>query len=264
MRRADGTRGKTPARECCRAKRNTDPTGLSPAKGHPRQCAGIDVRRLSLLLVFLCALGQAQAETRYVTDRCSVPLRKGESAKYKILRMLPSGTTLQVVAVGAESGFAQVRTQEGTVGFVATSELQAEPPAREQLPALTTRLAELQQAPDALATRLGALQAEHTDLKTEHDRVKRERDQLQQELATLRSASANIVAITNDRAELRNRVAELTRKAADLEQENRDLNLQKNQRWFLIGAGVVGLGVLIGFLLPNLRLRRRKSSWGSL
>jgi SH3 domain protein len=83
-------------------------------------------------------------------------------------------------------------------------------------------------------------------------------------LATLRSASANIVEVTNDRAELRKRVAELTRQAADLEQQNRDLSLQTTQRWFLIGAGVLGGGVLIGLLLPNLRFRRRKSSWGSL
>lgn len=222
------------------------------------------MRRLPLLLVCLSALAQAQAETRYVTDQCSVPLRKGESVRYKITRMLPSGTMLETIGGKADSGFTQVRTSEGTVGFIATSELQSEPAARDQLSAMAARLAELQQAPDALAARLNALQSEHQDLSTEHERVSRERDRLQQELATLRSASANIVEITNDRADLRNRVADLTRQTADLEQENRDLNLQNNQRWFLIGAGVVGSGVLVGFLLPNLRIRRRKSSWGSL
>ncbi len=222
------------------------------------------MRRLPLLLVCLCTLAQAQAETRYVTDQCSVPLRKGESIKFKISRMLPSGTALQVIGGGGGSAFSQVRTEEGTVGYIATSELQTDPPARDQLSAMTARLAELQQAPDALAARLNTLQSEHKELKTEHERISRERDRLQQELATLRSAAANIVEITNDRADLRNRVAELTRQAADLEQENRDLSLQTNQRWFLIGAGVVGGGVLIGLLLPNLRIRRRKSSWGSL
>ena len=228
------------------------------------------MRRLPLLLICLCAIAlsqaqaQAQAETRYITDQCSVPLRKGGSIKYKIARMLPSGTTLQVMGGGTDGGFTQVRTPEGTVGFVATAELQTEPAARDQLSAMAARLAELQQAPDALAARLNALQSEHKELTTEHERVSRERDRLQQELATLRNASANIVEVTNERADLRNRVAELTRQAADTEQENRDLKLQTNQRWFLIGAGVVGGGVIIGLLLPNLRVRRRKSSWGSL
>ncbi|MGB8144044.1 MAG: hypothetical protein WCF05_02505, partial [Chromatiaceae bacterium] len=62
----------------------------------------------------------------------------------------------------------------------------------------------------------------------------------------------------------RTRVAELTRQAAELDQETRDLKLQTNQRWFMIGAGVIGGGILIGLILPNLRFRRRKSSWGAL
>lgn len=222
------------------------------------------MRRLPLLLICLCALAQAQAETRYVTDQCSVPMRKGESPKYKILRVLPSGTMLQAIGDNADSGYTQVRTPEGNVGFVTTAELVSEPAARDRLAAMEAKLAELQQAPDALAGRLAALQSEHQALKTEQARVSRERDRLEQELATLRSASANVVEVTNDRAELRKRVAELTRQAADLEQENRNLSLQTNQRWFLIGAGVVGGGVLIGLILPNLRFRRRKSSWSSL
>jgi SH3 domain protein len=224
------------------------------------------VRRLSLVLIGICALAQAQvqADTRYVTDQCSVPMRKGEGNKYKISRMLPTGTLIEVTGASEGSGFLQIRTPEGTVGYVAATDLQAEPPARDRLAAMETKLAELQQAPDALASQLSTLQSEHKTLKAEHEQVRGERDRLQQQLATLRNASANIVEITNDRAELRNRVAELSRQAADLEQENRDLSLQTNQRWFMIGAGVVGAGVLVGFLLPNIRLRRRKSSWGSL
>ncbi len=222
------------------------------------------MRRLSLLLLFLCALSQAEAETRYVTDQCNVAMRKGEGLKYKISRMLPSGTMLEVTGASEGSGYVKVRTPEGTVGYVAATELQAEPPARDRLAVLEARLVELQQAPDTLARQLSTLQSEHKALKTDHEQVRGERDRLQQQLATLRNASANIVEITNDRADLRNRVAELSRQAADLEQENRDLSLQTNQRWFMIGAGVVGAGILVGFLLPNIRLRRRKSSWGSL
>lgn len=227
------------------------------------------MRPLGVLLVCLLSwslteAAPAQGETRYVTDQCNVPLRKGEGTKFKVARSLPSGAALQVIRDSSETGFSQVRTADGIVGFIATSELQAEPPAREQLPVLSARLAELQQAPDALAAKLSSLQTEHGRLKQDHERLIREKDQLQQELATLRNASANIVEITQDRADLRNRVAELTRQTADLEQANRDLNLQNNQRWFLIGAGVVGASVLVGFLLPNVRIPRRKSSWGSL
>jgi len=222
------------------------------------------VRRLSLLLICLCAMTQAQADTRYVTDQCSVPMRKGEGLKYKVTRMLPSGTTLQVTGGGSNSGYTQARTPEGSVGFVATADLMAEPAARDRLAEMAAKLAELQQAPDALTTRLAAAQSEQQDLKASYARVSADRDRLEQELATLRSASANIVEVTNDRAELRTRVAELTRQTADLEQKARDLSLENDQRWFLIGGGVVVAGILIGLILPSLRFRRRKSSWGSL
>ena len=222
------------------------------------------MRHLTLLLLCLCAFAQAQAETRYVTDQCSVPMRKGDALKYKIARMLPSGTPVEVIGGKAGAAFVQVRTPEGNTGWVTAAELQAEPAARNHLAAMEARLAELQQAPEALAGKLAALQTEHASLQSEHERIGRERDRLEQELASLRNASANIVEVTNDRAELRTRVAELTRQAADLEQETRDLKLQRDQRWFLIGAGVVGGGILIGLILPHLRFRRRKSSWGSL
>lgn len=222
------------------------------------------MRHLAFLLLCLCALTQAQAETRYVTDQCSVPMRKGDALKYKVARMLPSGTPLEVIGGKAGAGFVQVRTADGNTGWVATAELQAEPSARNHLATMEARLAELQQAPEAMAGKLAALQTEHASLQSEHERITRDRDRLEQELASLRNASANIVEVTNDRAELRTRVAELTRQAAELDQETRDLKLQTNQRWFMIGAGVIGGGILIGLILPNLRFRRRKSSWGAL
>jgi SH3 domain protein len=226
------------------------------------------VRRLPLLLICLCILAvaqaQAQAETRYITDQCSIPLRKGQSTRYKIARMLPSGSKLEIITSSGNTGYTQVRTEDGIIGYVASTELQDEPAARDHLATMEAKLAELQQAPDALAAKLSALQAQYKDLAATHERVSADRDRLEQELATLRSASANIVEVTNDRAELRKRVAELTRQAAELEQQNRDLALQTNQRWFMIGAAVIGGGILIGLILPNLRFRRRKSSWGSL
>jgi SH3 domain protein len=222
------------------------------------------VRHLALLFICVCTFVEAQADTRYVTDQCSVPLRKGEGIKNKITQTLRSGTELEVIGPSKDGGYTQVRTPEGTQGFVATSELQVEPAARDRLTAMVAKLAELQQAPDAIATKVATLQSEQQELQAAHERVTRERDRLEQDLTTLRSASADIIEITNDRAELRRRVAELSRQAADLEQENRQLNLQTNQRWFLIGAGILGTGLLLGLVLPNLRFRRRNRSWSSL
>ena len=75
---------------------------------------------------------------------------------------------------------------------------------------------------------------------------------------------ADAVRIANERNELRNSVRTLTRELEDVKQENRDLHNQTAQNWFMIGAGVIILGIILGLLLPHLRFQRRKSSWGSL
>lgn len=206
----------------------------------------------------------AWADTQYVTDRLEATLRTGESNRYKILKMLPSGTPLEVLSVNKTTEFARVRTADGTLGFVPAGQLQPEPAARDRLAEVEARLAELQQDPNGLAARLAALQSEYGELKARSREGERARQRLEQELATIRHASANVLDIVNDRERLRIQVADLTRARADLEQANRDLVNQTNQRWFLIGSGVLGGGLILGLILPRLRFGRRKSAWDSL
>jgi SH3 domain protein len=171
---------------------------------------------------------------------------------------------VEVLSSDAASGYSRVRTEDGTVGFVLTRELLTEPVARDRVATLEARLEELQKAPDQLAAQLTQLKAEHEGLQAAHASLSTEKSRIEQELATIRQASANVLRITEERAELRKSVADLTRQVAELEQANRDLANQANQRWFLIGAGVVAGGILLGLILPHLRFRRRKSSWGTL
>jgi SH3 domain protein len=226
------------------------------------------VRPTAPLLLSLCAALSTPvplwAETSYVTDHLEVTLRAGESTRFKILKMLPSGTPLTVIAVNPKTKYAQVKTTDGTVGFVPAEQLQAEPAARARAAELDKRLAELQENPDSLAARLARAQAEQAQLQTRYQDLEREKQRLEQENATIRRACANVLDVTNDRERLRVQVADLTRTRADLEQENRDLRNQSSQRWFLIGAAVLGGGILLGLILPRLRLGRRKSAWGSL
>lgn len=220
-------------------------------------------RLLVLLLCFCVIIGQALAETRYVTDKAQIMLRKGESTKHKIVRSLPSGEAVQELAANESTGYSQIQTEDGVTGYVLTRQLQNEPVAREQLTAMETRLTELQQAPDQLASKLTELQTAHVTLQADHEKLAGEKGRLEQELASIKHASANVVRITQERSELRKNVADLTRQVADLQQENRDLKNQTTQRWFLIGAGVVTGGILIGLILPHLSFRRRKNTWGS-
>jgi len=206
----------------------------------------------------------ARAETQYVTDQYDFNLRAGASNRYKIIRTLPSGTPLEILSVDSNRGYAQVRTEDGKTGHILTRYLQQEPAARSQIAALTARLAELQQAPDQLAAQLGKLRQANEALSADYQALERAKEKLEQELAGIRHASANAVRINEERQQLQAQVAGLMENLGDLEFRNRELANHRDQRWFMIGAGVVAGGILIGLILPNLRLRRRRSSWGSL
>ncbi len=222
------------------------------------------MKKLAFFVGLILALADAQAATRYVTDQFKINLRSGESSSHRILRGLESGAPVEVLSVNEETGYSKVRAGGDLEGYVLSYQLMDEPSARQRLAAAEARLRELQQEPDKLASKLSVLQQNYTKLEAENAKLAKLRTQLQQELDGIRRTAANAVQIANERSELRKNVINLTRQVEDLKQENRDLGNQTAQNWFLIGAGVVLLGVILGLILPHLRFQRRKNSWGSL
>lgn len=221
---------------------------------------------LSALLVLIIALAgtSATAETAYVTDEFKITLRSGESATHRIVRMLPTGQRLEVLSKNAQTGYSRVKTPGGQEGFVLSRQLVDQPVARDRLAAAEAEVSALKAAPGELRSRLATLTEEHRNLQQEHSSLQRAKTQVDQEFAALQRTASNSVRIANERNELRKRVTTLTREVEDIKQLNRELENKTAQNWFLIGAGVVVGGVILGLILPHLRVRRRKSDWGSL
>lgn len=217
---------------------------------------------LAILLSGLAAT--AAAETRFVTDQLEITLRQGESTGHKITAMLKSGTEVEVVSSNKATGYSLVHTPNGKQGYVLTRLLMDEPGPREQLAALKERLATMETEPARLSAELDALQADYTALQQDHDETTRAKAALEQELAGIRQTAANAINIANERTDLQKQVAALSRRVADLEQENRELKNDEAQDWFMIGAGVAIGGIVLGLILPSLRVRRRKTSWDTL
>lgn len=205
----------------------------------------------------------AQAKTLYVTDTFKIAMRTGESTKHRIVRYLNTGTALDVISTNSESGYSKIRigTKEG---YVLTRQLLSEPIARTQLDTMRKEIEALKAAPGELRSNLANLQKNHRELLAEHKSLQQIKNKQEQELQSIQRTASNAIRISNERNELRKQVADLTREAEDLKQENRDLSNQATRDWFLIGAGVIITGILIGLILPHLRFQRRRNSWGSL
>ena len=223
---------------------------------------------LSLLLTLLFStaiINNAAAETRFVSDELEITMRVGPSTKQRIISMLKSGTQVEILSVDPKSGYSKVRAANGKTGFVLSRFLMDEPSAREQVASLTAKIQELQAEPEQVRTRLNQLQDDYARLQKDHQKLLNDKNSITQELAGIRQTAANAINISNERSELRKQVVKLKQEVADLQHTNRELANNRNQRWFLIGAGVVIGSILLGWLLPYLRFKRRRtSSWSEI
>ena len=216
--------------------------------------------RLSILFVAVLLAGPALAQTRYITDRYEITLRTGQGTSYQIIRMLPSGTRVEVLNDDPESGWSQVRLPNGTEGYVLTRMLMTEPAARDQLAATRRQMQDLRSMANQASAELEQRTAERDDLAEQLAAVGAERDRLATELDEVRRVSANALALNNQNRQLQERLDAARESATALEIENEALVRNENQRWFLIGAGVLGGGILFGLIAPRLR-RRKRSQW---
>lgn len=211
------------------------------------------------LLLTLMAASPAQAETAYISDKLTVPLRSGPSNANRILhRGLPSGTRLDILGRDSDSGFVQIRTDRGTEGWLPAQYLVSEPIARDQLAAANRRVQSLTQTIDSQKQKLSALTSGKSESDQSVGQLGRQVKELQSELSELKRISAGAIAqnetnmeLTSLNERLRGEVNELVVTIAALED-----NVQ--ERWLLIGGGLVLAGLILGFAI---KARPRRSAW---
>ncbi len=218
----------------------------------------------SLILVLLIAIsGLAQAETRYVSDRLEIQMRTGKGTQFKILRMLPSGTALEVLEVDQQNGYSRVRSPGGVEGWVLSRYLMKGKAARDRLAEAEKKLARLELENRKLSGSVGELQNEKGNIDQERGALSKENRKLSQELDAIRRTASSALAIDAENKELKSKIVAYERQAQTLKQENEGLKDRTARDWFMVGAGVIILGMIIGLIIPRIRWRK-KSSWDTL
>jgi len=228
----------------------------------------------SLLLAVCLAVGcdagalAAQADAsdgfkHYITDALTVPVRRGPGYNYKIRKLLKAGTPVTVLEIN-EQGWAHIQyPHKGKQldGWVPASLLSTQPAARVQLKAARATIKTLNARLQQQNQQLVALRAENEDFK-------KRLAQTQKQLFTLRKRYDHLVSTAGHAVQLDEENQKLKRRAARLEQENALLQDQiahsdetVKRQWFLTGAGVLLLGLLLGRFF---RLPRRRSGWDTL
>ncbi len=210
----------------------------------------------SLLSAMLIA-SAASAENAWVSDEFEITLRSGPSTSNAIELMLSSGTELEVLEQDAETGYSRVRTGGGTEGWVLTRYLMNEPAARQQLARLTSQLTNEASRGSSLNAQLGAIRTEYDTATKRIETLEREKSGLEEELEEIKRTAANVLSINNQNKQLREQLAAEEIRVATLEQENRELTSQTTRYWFMSGALVLVVGMVLGLWLPRIRWQRR-------
>jgi len=217
-----------------------------------------NARLLFLLALFVA--GQAMGETRYVSDTLEITMRSGKGTSYGITRMLRSGTQVEVLDEDKKTGYTHVRTRSGKEGWVLSRFLMKTPAARDRLAGAEKQFAEMQLENRKLETTLASLKDEKVKLSKNLGSLDSESRKVSQELAEIKRTASSALAIDTENKELKTRVVSIERELQTLQQENEGLKNRTARDWFMVGAAVVLLGIIVGLIIPRIRWRK-KSSW---
>lgn len=218
--------------------------------------AAITKNSMCLLAGLLISFA-AVAEDVWVSDQFEVMLRTGPSTTNAIERVLRSGTALEVLETDTEAGYARVRTDGGTEGWVLTRYLMNEPSAREQLERLSSQLTNANDTGSSLTSQLSGVKSEYDAATSRIATLEREKSALEKELGEIKRTSANVLSIDSQNKDLREQLATAEIEVGTLEQQNRELRGQTTRYWFVTGAAVLLFGMVLGLWLPRIKWQRR-------
>jgi len=171
--------------------------------------------------------------------------------------MVDSGLRLEVLERDADTGYSRVRTAGGTEGWVLSRYLMREPSAREQLQKLTSQLTSANTRGTSLDAQMKAVKGEYDTANKQIKTLEREKAAVEKELAGIKRTAANVLAIDKQNKTLMDDLAAAQIRGDTLEQENRQLTGQATRYWFMTGALVLLVGVVLGIWLPRVRWQRR-------
>ncbi|MFV2055805.1 MAG: TIGR04211 family SH3 domain-containing protein [Thiohalomonadales bacterium] len=228
----------------------------------------INYQLVTKILVVLAGIGiyslggtaelKPEKSMRYITDHQVVRIRAGRTNKDKIIKNVRSGTALELL--GKKGKYSQVRTTKGLTGWILTIYLQKSPVAKVKLKEANKLLQQakaLNLEKDKSITKLTSRQQK---LRLKYQQLEGNFTQLQDAHKKLKIISADAVRISTENSELTAETDSLQSQIKSLASDLLSLRDDDKKEWFINGAGVILIGVLLGLLLPKLRPKSR-SSW---
>ena len=213
-------------------------------------------KKCGLVFIMLVFSAGAYAQTQYISGVLEITLRTEPGTSHRVLEMVKTGQEVTILSTD-NADWTLVEVPSGKQGWVLTRFITAEKPHSP--------------APEQISEHQEMLSRQVTELRDENAKLKRQYDQAtealsesQKSLAALNRAceqfkneAAEIMEIKSRLADTAAKLTEQTKRGDDREEALNRLRLHQNIKWFLIGAGVLLVGFLLGL---SAKKQRRKSS----
>jgi SH3 domain protein len=221
---------------------------------------GYAVRLMWLVLVgqLLFATG-LYARTMYVSDTFEVVLRsEKEIAGSNIIKILPTGTPLEVV--GMDGSWAVVKLSDDRTGYVLKRYLISRLPYKLTAERLQEEAQQQKGRLDELTKELKTLRQDNAKLRKTNSQQESQLTETIRKYDRLHEDSSQFLKLKSDYADLQQVHYDTQKELAAVTKKNHDLEKGRAYFWFLIGAGVMLAGWIIGMMTERFRSRVRRQS----
>ncbi len=206
---------------------------------------------LYMLCIVLFWTTISSAEMMYIKNIMEVPLRTGKGTEYRIIAMMKSGDSVEIIEQDAD--WSMVKSLNGKEGWTATRYLTSEKPKEVAYETIKASYDQLQADKTQLSTTHETLQNENKRIGEELTITKKQLEEISLQYNELKKNSAEYMQLKKENDELK---ATLSKQHQDIGYLQTNVT-KKEYMWFLSGAGVLLLGILLGY---NARQNKRRSS----
>jgi len=199
----------------------------------------------------------------YVTDSIEVPLRSNPGYKFKIIRMVKSGSKVTIQEVNDKGWAKLIYRHRGRdfVGWMPTSMLQTTPISATLLKKQTEKTSRIEKSLNQLKQEKETLQARLTIATEELNTVKQQNFELEKELQNIKKISGRSLEISEENNQLSQQINQLKSDSIIMKEQLSQASDVVQRQWFLTGGGVLLLGLILGRLF---RMPAKKNKWDSL
>lgn len=205
-------------------------------------------------MVFTCI--NVVASSLYVAPTAELAIRRGQGTEFKIVAMVKNGAKVDVIE--ETEHYKKVRLASGKEGWMLGRFLSTDPPLDSVVEKLRREKSKWQEKSSAVNLKIEELTLTLTTTQDELKNLRSEREELGHDYETLQRDTADVVQIKQDLERTAGENGTLLEKLAVVEGQYNALKKDSNMYWFLAGAGVLVVGIILG-KMPG-PSRRRKSS----